>query len=143
LRVADEHVHRGFEPAWVVQTGGGQADDAAFGIFRAGDTRAAFGAEAAQVVSAVQAGRGVMLQRALGELEMFQRHNNDGRVRSAADLLAIAAMAFEHHQGTRTAFVADFAANAAAGEWKFHQKPTFAHRQILASTNKIEILIVA
>ena len=100
LRVANKHVHRGFEPAWVAQTGSRQADDAAFGIFRAGHARAASGTEAAQVVAAVQSGRGVMLQRAFGELEMFQRHNDHGRVSSAAHLLAIAAMAFEHHQRT-------------------------------------------
>jgi Peptide methionine sulfoxide reductase len=85
LRVTDEHIHLGFEPAWVVQTGSGQADNAALGTFRAGNARAAFWAEAAQVVPAVQTGRGVMLQRALGELEMFQRHDTTTLNRQGAD----------------------------------------------------------
>ncbi|HEY1718497.1 MAG TPA: hypothetical protein VGH42_09440 [Verrucomicrobiae bacterium] len=41
-------------------------------------------------------------------------------ISAAGNLPAIATMTFEHYQWPRIAFVSGFAANAAAGEWKFH-----------------------
>jgi hypothetical protein len=120
LCIANKDVHLGFEPGWIIQTCSGQADDTAFRVFRAGQPRAASGAEAAQVVSTGQAWRGVMLQRAFGQLERPDRHDDHGCVAAAAHLLAIAAVAFEHQQRSGTAFVADFTANATAGKRKVH-----------------------
>jgi hypothetical protein len=120
LGVAHELIHRGFKPAGVIQAGSGNADDAAFGIFSAGQPRAAFGAEPAKIVSAAKARRGVMLHRALCDFEVFQRHDHHRRVRSAADLLTVAAMALEHHERFGIAFVSDLAANTTAGKRKFH-----------------------
>ena len=120
LRVANEDVHRGFEPAWVVQTGSHQADDIAFRVFPDGQARAAFGAEGAQVMAAAQSCGGIMLQCAYGNREGFQRHDHHGRIWPAAHPLAIATMTFHHPQRTGIAFVANFAANASAGERKVH-----------------------
>ena len=120
LRVANEDVHRGFEPAWVVQTGSRQANDIAFRVFPDGQARAAFGAEGAQVMAAAQPCRGIMLQRAYGNLEGFQRHDHQGRIWPAAHPLAIATMTVDHPQRAGTAFIADFVANASAGKRKVH-----------------------
>jgi len=120
LRVANEDVHRGFEPAWVVQTASHQADDIAFRVFPDGQARAAFGAEGAQVMAAAQSCGGIMLQCAYGNLEGFQRHDHHGRIWPAAHPLAIATMTFYHPQRAGIAFVADFAANASAGKRKVH-----------------------
>jgi hypothetical protein len=120
LRVTNEDVHRRSEPAWVIQTGCRQPDDIAFRVFPAGQARAAFGAEAALVVASAQSGRGMILQRAFGDLEGFQRHDHHGHIWSAARLLAIATMTIEHLQRAGTAFIADFAANASAAKRKFH-----------------------
>ena len=122
LRVANKNIHLGLEPTWIVQTGSGQPDDAPLRIFRAGQARAAFGTEAAQVVAAVQARSGVMLQRAFGYPERLERRDNDGSVRPAAHLLAVTTMAFKHHQWSGAAFVADFTADATAGKGEFHQR---------------------
>ena len=71
LRVANEDVYGGLEPAWFVQTGGRQADDIAFRVFPDGQTGTAFDAEATQVVAPIPSCRGIMLQRACGNLEGF------------------------------------------------------------------------
>jgi len=120
LGVAHKNIHRRFEPACVIQAGGGDADDAAFGIFRTGQPRAAFGAEAAKIVPAPKARCGVMLHGAFGNFEMFQWHDHHWRVRAAADLLAVTAMALEHHERFGIAFVSDLAADTAAGNGKLH-----------------------
>ncbi|HEY5779069.1 MAG TPA: hypothetical protein VIT00_10050 [Terrimicrobiaceae bacterium] len=59
LRVANEDVYGGLEPAWFVQTGGRQADDIAFQVFPDGPTGTAFGAEAMQVVATIPSCRGL------------------------------------------------------------------------------------
>lgn len=122
LRIANKDVHPGFEPTRIVQTGSGQADDSAFRIFRSRQPRPAFGAEAAQVMFTRQTRRGVMLQRAFDYLERLERHNHDGSVWAAGDLLAVATVAFKHQQRSGTAFVSDFTANATAGKRKIHER---------------------
>src|SRR5690349_5969924 len=67
-----------------------------------------------------EAGSGVTLNHAFGDFEGFERHNDRRHVRPSRDLLAIAAMTFEHHQGFGITFVADFATNTAAGNGKIH-----------------------
>lgn len=97
LSVAYEDVHRGLEPARVIQISDQQADHVALGIFANRESRTAFAAETAQVVTPAHSCCRKVLQHAFGELERIQWHNHYRRVRPAADLLAIAAMTVEHH----------------------------------------------
>lgn len=120
LGIADEQIHPGFEAAGIIQTGSGDPNAATLCVFRAGQARAAIRAETAQIMAAGQAGRGVMFYFPLRDLESFERHHHHRRIRPAGDALAIAAVAIEHDQRPRSAFVADFAANTATGEGIFH-----------------------
>ena len=121
LRVADKDVHGGLKPTRIVQARSSDADDSVVRILRAGQARTAFGAEAAKIMSAVEARRGVMLNRAFDNFECFERYDDRGNVRPTGDLLAIPAMAFEHHQRLGAAFISDLAANTAACKGKIHK----------------------
>jgi len=62
----------------------------------------------------------VMRQFAFGDFEGFERNDDGGNVSATADLLAVAAMAFDHDQWLGVTFVTDRAADAAARDGKFH-----------------------
>jgi hypothetical protein len=94
LGVGDEDVHGGLEEGWIVEAGGGDADEIVFRILRPGEARTAVGTEAADVVAAQDASGAVMFQLAFRDAERAERDDDDGQVRSPAELLAVAAVAF-------------------------------------------------
>jgi hypothetical protein len=120
LGVGDEDVHGGLEEGWVVETGGGDTNKIVFGIFRAREARAAVGAETAEVVTARDALGVIIFQLPFGDLKGAEWDDNHWQVRSPAELLAVAAVAFQHPQWLGGAFVANRTAQAAAGNGQIH-----------------------
>src|SRR5947207_12044402 len=85
-------------------------------------SRAAFRTKTAHVVAHHFAGCAEVFRRALGNLERLRRYVENRGVRAARCLLAITAMAVEHHDRFGTDFVANRAARAAAGKCCMHDR---------------------
>jgi hypothetical protein len=90
----DKDVHGGLEEGWVVEAGGGDPNEIVFGVLSAGETGAAIGAETAEVVAAQDALGAIMFQLTFRDAERAERDDDHGEVGSAAELLAVAAVAF-------------------------------------------------
>jgi len=96
LGVGDEDVHGRLEQGRVVEAGGGDPYEIPFRVLSPGQSGTAIGAEAADVVAAQDALGAVMFQLAFRDAERAERDDDHGQVRSPAQLLAVAAMAFQH-----------------------------------------------
>jgi hypothetical protein len=90
--------------------------------FRAGNARAALRAKTAFVLSAGQAWSEMIAQFTSGQLKRLCRHEHGGREPATRDVLAIATMAFEHHNWLSRAFVTNRAANAATSKRNLHRE---------------------
>src|SRR5690348_5638869 len=108
----------GVERRGVIEAAGVDADAGL--ALAAREARAAIAAETALVLPASPCFGEVVAQRAARDGERFTRHVDNGRVRRAGDLLAVAAVAREHHERLGGALVADGAAAATAGEGDVH-----------------------
>ena len=86
----------------------------------AGNSRAAFSAGAALVFAAARARSEMVAQLPLGQTECWRRHQQAGDESAAGQLLAVSAVALEHHDRFSRAFVTNRPARAAAGKGNFH-----------------------
>ncbi|MCI0533818.1 MAG: hypothetical protein L0Z50_01180 [Verrucomicrobiales bacterium] len=68
--------------------------------FSAGESRAALGTETALVVATGKARREMVMQLALGQTERRHRHEETCDESAAGHSLAVAAVAFERHDGS-------------------------------------------
>jgi len=79
-------------------------------------------AETAFVFPTGQAWCEMVAQLAFRQPKGLCRQQHGGSKPATRDLLAIAAMAFEHHDRFSRAFVANLAASAASGKWYFRNR---------------------
>lgn len=68
------------------------------------------------------AGREMVTQLSARQSKRLCRHQHGRSESTATDLLAVTAMAFQHHDRLGRAFVANCATDAAAGERYFHSR---------------------
>ena len=108
------------EPTGIVQTRGPQGEVLHRGRARRKQRRTAGGTELPfrnlAAVSSLLEMRGLALRQTDGAA----RHDQARRKATSAGELAVAAMAIEHSEWQRQAFIADSATRAAAGEWNCH-----------------------
>src|SRR5262245_57668302 len=108
LRVGCEDVHLRTKPTWVIETASEDANDPRWLVllFGACDPRAALRAKAAFVLAARQARCEMITQLPFFQLERLSQQQNGCSKPDTRDLLAIHAMALEHHNRFSLAFVA-------------------------------------
>src|SRR5262249_53286504 len=119
LHVAGEKIHRRPEPNRVIQTASSNSHETSGPVvgFSASKPRAAVSTEGALVLAAGEARREVVTQLTLREPKRPCRHQQARDESAARHALAIAAMAFEHHERRSGNFVADRSANTTARKW--------------------------
>src|SRR6478736_1457859 len=100
LRIGNKEIHLRPEPIRIIKAASGDADRATRALlkFTAGDARATLGAKAALVSATGEAWRDVIFQLALGQAKGRRRHQHAGQERPTRHLLAITAVALEHHE---------------------------------------------
>ena len=123
LCIRHEKIHLRAKPARIVQTAGGDADNAGVSFIRfcAGESRTAVGAEAAFVLAARQARREMIAQLPLRQPKGRSGHEQAGDEAAAGHPLAIAAVAFEHHDRFSRTFVANCSTHASIGKGNVHR----------------------
>src|SRR6476660_6763591 len=107
LYVRNEKLQLRAKPAWVVQTAGGNSNKAGgpFIRFSAGESGPAVSAEATFMFAARQARREMIARPPLRQTKRRRGHEQAGDESAAGHPLAIAAVAFEHHDGFSRTFV--------------------------------------
>ena len=123
VRVRGPDIHLQIEPTRIIQACRSDRDDMRDCVGLALNRRAAFRAEAPMGLATHFTGRGMEAQCALPELESCGRHDDERRKRPPAGSLAIPAVTVQHHHRFGSAFVANLAASASAGEGRGY----FAH----------------
>ena len=122
LRVRGEDVVARTKPTRVVQTSGVDSDNwrCAFGIFSSRYSRTTLSAKATFMLKPSRAWCEMVAQLTFRQPKRRCRHKQARDESAARHSLAIAAMAFEHHNGFSGTFVANRSANATACKWHDH-----------------------
>ena len=114
IRVGCPHICLRVEPARIIEARRSYRDKLGGRVGLARQRRTAFRAKTPIRLAARLARRGMETQRALQEPERFRRHDDEGRKRASAGLLAISTVTMKHHHRFRRGFVANRAASASA-----------------------------
>ena len=122
LYVRNEKLQLRSKPPWIIQTAGRDSNKAGgpFIRFSAGESRTAVSAEAAFVFVARQARREMIARPPLRQTKCRRGHEQAGDESAAGHPLAIAAVAFEHHDGFGQTFIANCSARATTGKGNGH-----------------------
>jgi hypothetical protein len=122
LRVRNENIHLGSKPTRIIKTAGKDSHEWRITRFKFGSckSRPAFGTITAFMLASSDAGREMVTQLSARQSKRLCRYQDCGNKSAATHLLAIAAMAFQHHDRFCSTFVTNRAAGAATGERYFH-----------------------
>lgn len=139
LDIGNEKIHLRTKPAWIIQAASGDSNESCGAFIRLSSSqpRAAFGTEAALVSAARHARCEMVAQLPQRQAECRYWYQQAGNESATGYLLAITAVAFEHHNWFSGAFVTNRSAHAAASKgklWSGHREASlFATLLVFAS----------